>query len=467
MKHQVPPHGGVPEAPCSEMLFRHQVVSLVLAWMLSGEVRAEAVCRAAAMTHPTLSGRPRKISPRTVYRWLAAYQEHGAEGLRPTARVRGPPSVVLPSELLDFITLQKELDVHASLPELVRRARVKGILKPSQAIDRTTLWRACRRMGLCVQRRKQTRDRDTRRFAYPHRLDMVLCDGKHFRAGAKRAKRVALFFLDDCTRYGLHVVVGTSENRMLFLRGLYELVRLVGLMTILYLDHGPGFIALDTVEVVKNLGALLIHGEKAYPEGHGKVERFNQTAKAAVLRGLDRRPDVDPDCGALEVRLQHYLRYVYNQDLHESLHKKTPSQCFLSDDRPLRFPDDDTALRRKFVVYFDRRVSSDHVVSVDSVLYEVPRGHAGQKVILHRHVLDDDRLLVPHQGKLVELSPVDLAKNARSRRAKKADAQQSTSDEVTHPLPSSAADLEFERDLQPVVDADGGFTNPKPTQEKP
>ena len=129
--------------------------------------------------------------------------------------------------------------------------------------------------------------------------------------------------------------------------------------------------------------------------------------------------------------------------------------------------DADSLLRRKFVVYEGRRVSSDHVVSVDSVLYEVPRGHAGQKVILHRHVLDDDRLLVPHQGKLVELSPVDLAKNARSRRAKKNEAQKSESDEVTHPLPSSAADLEFERDLQPVVDADGGFTNPKPTQEKP
>lgn len=173
---------------------------------------------------------------------------------------------------------------------------------------------------------------------------------------------------------------------------------------------------------------------------------------------------MDADCGALEVRLQHYLRYVYNQAIHESLHKKTPAQCFLSDDRPLRFPDDDTALRRKFVVYEDRRVSSDHVVSVDSVLYEVPRGHAGQKVILHRHVLDDDRLLVPHQGKLVELSPVDLVKNARSHRAKRGDDKP---DEVTHPLPSSAADLSFERDLQPVVDADGGFTNPKPTQEKP
>jgi hypothetical protein len=39
-------------------------------------------------------------------------------------------------------------------------------------------------------------------------MQMVLCDGKHFRAGAARLRRVALFFLDDATRMGLHVVVG-------------------------------------------------------------------------------------------------------------------------------------------------------------------------------------------------------------------------------------------------------------------
>jgi len=46
---------------------------------------------------------------------------------------------------------------------------------------------------------------------------MVLADGKHFRAGAKRLRRVALFFLDDSTRYGLEVVVGTAESAPLFL----------------------------------------------------------------------------------------------------------------------------------------------------------------------------------------------------------------------------------------------------------
>jgi len=111
----------------------------------------------------------------------------------------------------------------------------------------------------------------------------------------------------------------------LFLRGLYETIRTCGLMSILYLDQGPGFIAESTVRVLANLGVLLIHGEAAYPEGHGKIERWNRTCLADLLRGLDRRPDVDPDCGALELRLRHYVREIYNQRPHESLAGDSPA----------------------------------------------------------------------------------------------------------------------------------------------
>ncbi|HYC99642.1 MAG TPA: hypothetical protein VEB22_00315, partial [Phycisphaerales bacterium] len=92
---------------------------------------------------------------------------------------------------------------------------------------------------------------DTRSFEYPHRMQMLLCDGKHFRAGKTRAKRVALFFLDGASRLGLHVVVWTAEDAPFFLRGLYETIRRYGLFDIAYLrlstpdphrtpDTGPG-----------------------------------------------------------------------------------------------------------------------------------------------------------------------------------------------------------------------------------
>jgi len=446
----------VSEIDC-EMLFRYQVVALVLTLELKGVTREDAVRKATNTPHHVLGvTTPRLVSKRSIYRWLELYEDRGLDGLAP--KERGPlptPSLVLPLDFLNFLVREKTIDPKASIPELIRLAGERGILAKDVVLDRTTVYRAAKRLNLPVEHRRTDKSRDMRRFSYPHRLDMVLCDGKHFRAGAARARRVALFFLDDATRFGLHVIVGTSENALLFLHGLFEVLCKYGFFSSFYLDHGPGFIALDTIAIIARLHCLLIHGEAAYPEGHGKIERFNRTAKNDVLRKLDGRPDVDPDCRALTLRLQHYLDTQYNARPHESLDKQTPYERFYADTKALLFPQDHETLRRQFQLTLERRVSPDNVVSIDHVAYEVPRGHVGEKVLLHKHVLEGNRIFVLHEGKRVELHPVDLVANARARRTKR------QAQDDTQPVPSpSAADLAFQREYGPVVDADGGFTKP-------
>ena len=443
------------ENASAEALFRYQVVSHVVASMRGGMRRAIAVFTAAARSWLRVDGELRRVGRRTIYRWLAAYETGGLAALEPARRERARSSV-LPDKLMCFVTAQKQQDVAASIPEILRRARELGIVGAATRIDRSTVYRAAKRAEITVARRKGPTERDTRRFAYPHRLDCVLCDGKYFRAGVERKKRVALFFLDDATRYGLHVVVGTSESATLFLRGFYEMVCHHGIMQIAYMDHGPGFIASASFEVVANLGGLLIHGEGAYPEGHGKIERFNRTAKAQILRGLDRRPDVDPGCRALELRLLHYLRQRYNHTPHESLGQDTPHDRFFADEKPLSFPENDDDLRGRFVVYLDRTSSKDHIVSIYGIAYEVPRGLADQKLTIHHRLLPDT-YAVRTDGKLVDLHPVDLAANARSRRGRHAG--NTDHDDEAGLLPKSAADMAFERDFRPVVTADGGLSD--------
>jgi transposase InsO family protein len=442
--------------PSTEALFRFRVVSDVLARQQRGEARGEAVTAVAAAGHLSRDGRFRRMGPRTIYRWLAAFEKHQLAGLEYRSRRRTTSSDVLPVPLLDFVRAQKREDVRASLPELLKRARVKGILGQSERIHRSTLWRACVRMGVSVVRRQSAKVRDSRRYAYPHRMDLALSDGKHFRAGASRARRVAMFFLDDASRFGLHVVVGPSESKALFLRGLYEEIQHNGRSGIYYLDHGAGFIADDTVAVIGQLPALLIHGEKAYPEGHGKVEKFHQTAIEAVLRGLDGRPDVDPSFCALELRLRHWLREVYNHTPHESLGMKTPWERFSKDVAPLRFPESLSDLRERFVVHLRRKVSNDHVVSVDGTDYETPRGLGGTWTTVYRQVLDGT-VRVLSEGQLVRLHPVDLVGNAHAARAR----TEPEKDDPAAVLQRTAADLLFERDFGPIVLPDGGFDDPE------
>lgn len=443
--------------PSAKALFRFSIVSEVLVHMRAGASQADAFRSVCARSHALFGGSVQRVSVRSLYRWLAAYRTRGIDGLESRPRLGTLTSSVLPQALIDFLVTEKYKDHPASIPELLRRASQRGILKPGQVVHRSTVYRTCKRLGLPLARCKHAKDRDSRRFAFPHRLDMVLCDGKHFRAGDLRKKRVALFYLDDASRHVLHLVVGTTETQDLFLQGLYECLQRHGFMRAFYVDRGPGFIAEDTVAVFGRLGIPLIHGEAGYKEGRGKVERFNRTVKADVLRGLDGCPGVDPSCGALELRLRHYTDKVYALRPHEGLRGDTPWKRFSHDPKTLRFPEDDRALRNMFEVRFERRVTNDHVVSVDSVSYEVPRGYAGRKVTLRRQVLDGTLGLV-HDGNRIDLHPVDLPGNAHASRAKGL-----ADPEGQAPLmpPTTAAELAFQHEFGPVVDAEGGFAPPQ------
>ena len=56
--------------PSPEALFRYRLVSEVRAGVLRGENQADAVCAVAGRDHPDFNGNLRRVSERTLYRWL-------------------------------------------------------------------------------------------------------------------------------------------------------------------------------------------------------------------------------------------------------------------------------------------------------------------------------------------------------------------------------------------------------------
>ena len=445
----------IAQAPSQTALFRYSVLAQVAALVLAGRPRGRAIRAVAAQDHVHPDGRLGRVTVRTLQRWLAAYDAAGGDlaALEPKSRKRTTTSIVLPDALIVYMGEEKIRDPRASVPELIRRARVRQVITEDLRVDRTTAWRACVRMGLPTRYRPTRQELDSRRWRYPHRMQCLLCDGKHFRAGEARLRRVALFFLDDATRYALGVLVGTSESTDLFLTGLHRVVRAHGLMDLVYLDHGPGFVSADTETVITHgLRSWLLHGKKKYPQGRGGIERFNRTAKDQVLRGVDGALDVDADCAALTLRLEHFCDR-YNDQPHEGLDGDTPRQRWEAG-RRLRFPEDEADIYRRFVVRELRTVSNDHIIQHGGADWEAPRGMAGDKVEVIRHVLDG-RLFVVHHGQVVQLHQVDLAANAQQRRGYPADDRPLDGEGI----PTTAAALAFARDMAPIVGPDGGFVD--------
>jgi len=449
--------------PSPTALLRYQVVSQVRACLLAGcPTLAAAIRKAVRVPHFDHRGRQVRLSERSVYRWVAAYERDGLDGLEPQARTGVTGSAVLSAKFLAFLEQEKKLDEQASVPELIDRACLAGVITENEPVSRTSVWRACRRLALPLQRRHRMKDKDMRRFAYPHRMMMVLADGKHFRAGQQRLKRVAIHLLDDATRFGLGVMVSTSENTALFLRTLHRVTCTFGLMKVLFLDNGSAFISEDTHTAVARLGIHLVHGTVAYPEGHGKIERFHDTLIRRCLRGLDGNREIDPDPAALTLRLGHWLREVYNHKPHEALGGASPAERFTTDSRKLDMPEDRAWLDACFQVSFERTVSADNVVRYDGQAYELPLGHAGTVVRVTRH-LTDSTLCVCHQGRQVRIRPVDLETNAYSRRAR----PQQEPDKPARTV-RTAATMQYLADFEPLVGPDGNFPKGDPDdQEKP
>ena len=198
------------------------------------------------------------------------------------------------------------------------------------------------------------------------------------------------------------------------------------------------------------LGAWLIHGQPKYPQGHGALERFNRTAGEQMLRSLDGAAEVDPDSPALTLRVRHYLDR-YNDTPHQTLEGDTPRQRWEAG-RPLRFPQDEADLYRRFVVHEPRKVSADHVIKADGRLWEAPRGLGDTWVQVTRHVLDG-RFWILHEGRMIELAELDPHANATQRRGYIGDNKPLASEGI----PATAARLAFDHDLRPLVDLDGGF----------
>jgi len=438
----------------SKALLRHHVVSEVRARVLAGLSVSRAVAEVVKLPHVDQLGRPWTLSPRSVRRWVEAYAEGSLAALEDKPRPRSGDSRVLSPGLLSFLRVQKNADEKASIPELIRRARQLGVVGTHERVDRTSVWRACNRIGLPVTRQKRQAQKDVRSFAYPNRMLMVLCDGKYFRAGAGRLKRVALAFLDDATRFGLDAFVDTSENTLLFLSGLREVITRFGLMSALFMDRGPGFRSDDTHAACARLGIAYIHGTAAYPEGHGKIEKFNQTWERQLLRGFDGHPEIDPDPGALRARLRHFLHEVYNKTPHEGLDGDTPEQRWSADPRSSSFPQDRAWLDSRFVTTFSRTVTRHNLIPYGGVDYELPRGHAGSVISVERSLLDGT-LRILHDGQMVEIKPVDRIANAYARRTR---SRAPDADASPAPLVHTAATLAYQSDFAPMVGPDGGYS---------
>ena len=124
--------------------------------------------------------------------------------------------------------------------------------------------------------------------------------------------------------------------------------------------------------------------------------------------------------------------------------------------RPLRPAPSTDWLKERFTIKEAKPVSTDHIIKKNGQEYEVPRGYAGERITVYRRVLEGNALYILHQGRFVQLHPVDKYSNAKSRRGKVGNEEPDAT-----PHCKSSSTMAFEQTYGSILDADGGFSDPR------
>lgn len=125
------------------------------------------------------------------------------------------------------------------------------------------------------------------------------------------------------------------------------------------------------------------------------------------------------DFHSLDELRGNLLAYVhkYNQTVHSSLNGMTPQDRFFSEPNHIRRLSDDE-IEKYFLLEIDRRVSSDSVITIDQVEYEVDFRFAKQRIKLRYSPDFNDIFIVEADNTLTPIRLLNKTENAFVKREK-------------------------------------------------
>jgi len=396
-------------------VFRSEVIgSLCRRELGHGDLRAEMVTLALQRFRMPGADVTRTISIPTLERWYYAYRRGGLPALQPRPRSdrgrgrrltaqqrqllldirRENPSASV-SLILRTLTLDGRLDRHAISAATVRRLYIE------QGLDRVPM-----RDGAGAHTR--LRWQAERPGALWHG---DVCHGPALVIGGKTLPLRIHGMLDDASRYVVALEAMHTEREVDMLGLLTRALRRHGLPDAMYLDNGSTYVGSTLRLGCERLGITLIHARPYSPQARGKMERFWRSLREGVLDHIGSVASLHD----VNVRLWAFLDQHYHQSPHAGLLGRSPASVWQAADRPVDDLDEQR-LRAALTVTERRRVRRDTTVSIDGVVWQLDQGYLAGRIVTVNRCLVDSNVApwVDHEGKRLELRPVDPVKNGRT-----------------------------------------------------
>ena len=204
------------------------------------------------------------VSPRTLRRWVAAYQKNGLRGL--SLQKTGPKK---PAHKTPRSVEQRILRLKKKYPNW-GAGRLKHQF--SLPCSERTVHRFLKHHCLLI--RVKPKPQPCKRFARHHVDSMWQGDTFQFRIHDV-GKVYVTGFTDDCSRYRVRSKAYLHKRSDEAVNCLTWALRGGRTPREIYLDNGTQFIAKTVKQKAREHGIKLIYGKPYHPRGRGKIEKYH------------------------------------------------------------------------------------------------------------------------------------------------------------------------------------------------
>ena len=362
--------------------------------------------------HP--DGSVKHYSPNTIERWYRNYKSGGFDALIPSGRKDMGKPRKLDVQLREQIQYLKSNYPRMSAAAIYRQLHENGSIKNGDVSESTVN----RYINLLSLELKTTNNQDMRRYERPH-INEVWCGdssvGPYLKTpDGKKHKVYIIALIDDASRFIVGIDVFFNDNFKNLMSVIKSAVAKYGRPQMFNFDNGSSYKNKQMELLAARIGTVIHYDQPYTPTQKAKIERWFRTMKDQWMSSLDIR-----DFNSLDELRGNLSAYVqkYNQTVHSSLSGKSPQDRFFSEPNRIRRLTDEE-IENCFLLEIERRVSSDSVIVINQVEYEVDCRFAKQRIRLRYSPGLKDIFIVETDGTLTPIRLLNKTENAFVKREK-------------------------------------------------
>lgn len=396
-------------------LMRYSVISPLITGLQEEYPSMDAFFRDASLKGIiSPDGSVKRYAPGTIEKWYRAYKSGGFDALLPTGRSDAGKPRKLDDDLQEEIRYLKINYPRMSAAAIYRQLQDNGSIRQGD-ISESTINRYINQLALEL---KTTNNQDMRRYERPH-INEVWCGdssvGPYLKTpDGKKHKLYIIALIDDASRFITGIDIFYNDNFVNLMSVMKSAVAKYGRPKLFNFDNGSSYKNKQMELLAARIGSALNYCRPYTPTAKAKIERWFRTMKDQWMASLDIR-----DFHSLDELRGNLLAWVhlYNNSPHASLNGKTPQERFFSEPEQIRrLPPEQ--LDKDFLLEIERRVSSDSVILIDQVEYEVDFRFAKQRIRLRYSPDMKDIFIVEPDNTLTSIRLLNKQENADVKREK-------------------------------------------------